>query len=147
MEKTNETRVCTKCGQNKAIEDFSLMRGKHSEDRKTYCVQCEGLMRKARTKYGLELYQFNALMRMPCFVCGCKAKHIDKAERLNGVLCSRCWSFLKSIMPTDDNNIIGGCYNYLVFREKFPFWLKYQLSLEVKDEPTPLLDLIDENDS
>lgn len=100
-------------------------------------------MKKARREYDLELEQYIALLRRPCSVCGDKSSHIDKAERVNGVLCKRCWSFLKSVLPTNDIEVVTSCYNYLVFREKFPFWLKLELSQSIPEPETPLFDGIE----
>lgn len=139
-----ETRVCSKCLKNKPLDSFSLVRGKHSEDRKSYCVQCEGLMKKARNKYGIELDELTALLNRPCSVCDRKAQYIDKSERINGVLCKRCWDFLKTIVPEDEHDVLTRCYNYVVFREHFPFWLKFELSQELPERETPLFDEIEQ---
>jgi hypothetical protein len=140
-------KQCPICGHTKSIDQFSLVRGKHSEDRKRFCAQCEVLKRKAK-KHDLDIKTYQDLIQRPCSVCGCSnSKHIDKAERLNGVLCDRCWDFLKSILPTDDEGIITACYNYLVFRQSFPFWLKMQLSEILPKPETPLLDLMNEEAS
>lgn len=146
MVPTKETRICSKCGDNKLIGDFSLVRGRHSTERKSYCVTCETLGRKARKQYDIDLDTYKALLKRPCSICGCEAKHIDKQDkRIHGVLCKRCFTFLKSIKFEHDDDTLQRCKNYLVFRNRFSFWLKMLMSQDIPEPETPLFDgLIDD---
>lgn len=141
---TVETKVCTKCGANKEVSQFSLLRGKHSGDRKKVCVECEGKTKKARKLYDMTMEEMDKFLALPCFVCGQQSEKIQLNENSVPIasLCSLCYSFGK--MHQENPELILAAYNHAIFVRDFPFWLKHQIKSAKTPKPTPLLDIIDE---
>lgn len=143
---TGESRVCKRCGKNKPIKSFSLMRGKHSDDRKTICVTCETGIKKARNLYDMELEEMNKFLAEPCFVCKTRSEKIQLNQYGFPIaaLCKQCFEYIHYV---DDDETILHAYNHAVFARDFPFYLKYRTRLIKTPEQTPLLDFINENAS
>jgi protein-arginine kinase activator protein McsA len=141
---TANTRVCKQCGKNKPIKSFSLLRGKHSEDRKTICVTCEGKIRKARNSYDMELEEMEKFLSQPCAVCGNKSEKIQLNEYSAPIasLCKPCYNYLNHV---EDEETLLHAYNHAIFVRDFPFYLRYQISNMRTPKLTPLLDLLDED--
>lgn len=141
---TDDTKVCKRCGKNKPFKSFSLMRGKHSEDRKTICVTCETGIKKARNLYDMELEEMNKFLAEPCFVCKAKSEKIELDQYGFPIasLCKPCYDYINYI---EGEETLLHAYNHAIFVRDFPFYLKWRTQNFRTPQQTPLLDFIDED--
>lgn len=132
-------KLCSKCFQSKPIDSFSLVRGKHSNDRKNFCVICESKMKKARSQYNMTLEEMEQILLAPCFVCNAKSQKIT--QYVFAPLCKSCYDYITRFENYEDTLLKA--YNFAIFKRDFPFWLRSQVS-SIPIKKYPLLDLINE---
>lgn len=107
-------KICTKCKQNKNIEDF-YKNAKRKDGRQTFCKVCSNARRiqwgrenpdkirkyKLRNDYDLSVEDFELMLKEQnnrCKICkkefvNSLLRHIDhdhKTGRVRGILCNKC---------------------------------------------------------
>jgi hypothetical protein len=148
------TMVCSECGVEKPIDNFSRKVGTHSENRKKFCVSCENRIKYARMLYGLTPREMDAILSRPCYTCGHPSKYIHVFKVKGGVspaapLCKICHNVLKSLLLDDNAEEISlAIHNYLTIYFHFPFWLKMSIAMQPEHTYTdsPLIDYIESKD-
>lgn len=145
-EQVKPFRTCNKCGIEKPFDKFSLKKGLHSASRKYFCVTCERQIREAK-RYGITLEEYWALLRRPCHICGHKGEMLDadKRGRVTATVCRRCNKVAK-LITKDDDQLVMSVYNYIVLKERYPFWLRWTVANPIQEESKPLIDWIENED-
>jgi len=144
-----EERVCPNCGQSKLENQFSLVKGVHSDLRKVICVKCELKIRQART-HGISIDRLEAALNCSCMICGKPSEKIvtNKIKGvILGIFCSRCFTFIKSFTsPENGQETAISVQNYFMMQQWFPFLLTISIDDRVTNSDLPLLDFIESND-
>jgi protein-arginine kinase activator protein McsA len=93
-------KTCTKCGEEKSLDCFTLVRRKTRMEAQNICKPCRATAARSRKRsalYGITESTGLELRAMPCFICqrepGVVEIHIDHCHEtgaVRGALCGGC---------------------------------------------------------
>lgn len=115
METSTSSKVCTKCGEIKVIEDFPHFSTKGA-GRKNSCKKCNAKLAKVRNK----LRKVNPKPEdNKCVICNRTSRklvldHDHNTDKFRGWICNDCNSALGRF--DDSINVLVNALNYLIER-------------------------------